>query len=253
VRVWVFSDLHLDVNRAVPFQLPAPRPAHDLVVIAGDLCEDPADGVAWIAAHGLNSVPVVYVCGNHEFYGHDHATALAAGRTAAARHRNIHLLERDSLTIDGFTVLGASLWTDYRVLGDVATAMAMAERYMSDHRMIRTGDRAFTAVDSRALNAETQPWLEATLATLPDRSRTIVVTHHAPSLRSCGSKFAGHPLNAAFASDCGAYLPSVALWIHGHTHVTCDYDEAGCRVINNPRGYVPREQTGFRADLVLEV
>ena len=42
------------------------------------------------------------------------------------------------------------------------------------------------------------------------------------------------------------------LWIHGHTHTAFDYTVRGTRVVCNPRGYAG-EQTGFRADLVVEV
>lgn len=45
MKLWVFSDLHLDVNRHHPFELRDPRPEHDVVVIAGDLCEGIDNGV----------------------------------------------------------------------------------------------------------------------------------------------------------------------------------------------------------------
>ena len=35
--------------------------------------------------------------------------------------------------------------------------------------------------------------------------------------------------------------PPVAVWIHGHTHESCDYVEQGTRVLCNPRGYGPFE------------
>jgi predicted phosphodiesterase len=254
VRLWVLSDLHLDVNARHPFALPDPRPPHDVVVIAGDLCEGIDRGVAWIETQGLNEKPVVYVAGNHEFYGRDHRATFVAGRQAAARHANIHVLERDALIIGDVTILGASLWTDYGVLGDRDHAMRQANHLMSDHRMIRMGSRAFSAADALGLHQETRDWLDRHLpGARASRARTVVVSHHAPSLLSCGIMFAGHPLNAAFASDCADLLARSTLWVHGHTHGARDYVEAGCRVVNNPRGYVPREQTGFQPDLVVTV
>jgi Icc-related predicted phosphoesterase len=63
-------------------------------------------------------------------------------------------------------------------------------------------------------------------------------------------------LNPAFASGLEdvieKYQPD--LWIHGHTHVPCDYELCGTRVVCNPRGY-PNEisSDGFAPDLVVEI
>jgi len=83
MKLWLFSDLHLDVNRRHPFALPDPRPDHDVVVVAGDICAGLVNGVRWLVDNGLNEQPVVYVGGNHEFYGHDRYEELEAGRDEA--------------------------------------------------------------------------------------------------------------------------------------------------------------------------
>lgn len=94
LKLWVLSDLHVDVNQRHPLTLPDPRPDHDVLVVAGDICHGLAAGVEFIAAHGLNRKPVVYVAGNHEYYGLDFREAQADGHLAAARTPNVHLLER---------------------------------------------------------------------------------------------------------------------------------------------------------------
>ncbi len=81
----------------------------------------------------------------------------------------------------------------------------------------------------------------------------MVITHHAPSLRSLAdSPDAGTLLDAAYANDCEDLMGGerVALWLHGHSHTAVDYDIEGTRVVCNPRGY-PGEQTGFNPNLVL--
>jgi hypothetical protein len=48
--------------------------------------------------------------------------------------------------------------------------------------------------------------------------------------------------------------PPVAVWIHGHTHDSCDYVEEGTRVVCNPRGYGPFElNAAFDPILTIEV
>lgn len=252
MRLWIFSDLHIDVNASFPFVLPQPFPDHDAVVIAGDIREGMAKGVSWIAQSGLTAKPVLYVGGNHEFYGHDRHAEVTAARKAAAGHANLHVLEGDHITIAGKTFFGATLWTDYDVMGDRERSMNLAERYMSDHNMIRNSGRKWTARDALAEHEARMAWLETGLAA-HDKSDTVVISHHAPSPRSCSSRFRAHPLNASFVSDLGPLVARAGTWIHGHTHTVVDYRIEGCRVINNPRGYVRHEITGFDDRLIVEV
>ncbi|NJO22133.1 MAG: metallophosphoesterase [Sphingomonadales bacterium] len=55
MKLWVLSDLHIDVNRRAPFDLPNPRPAHDVVIIAGDICQGLAEGVRFITSQSLET------------------------------------------------------------------------------------------------------------------------------------------------------------------------------------------------------
>ncbi len=253
MRFWVFSDLHLDVNAAFPFGLPKPWPEHDAVIIAGDLCEGLARGVQWIAETGLSAKPVIYVGGNHEFYGHDRIADLSDGRAAAAQHTNIHLLERDRITIADVTILGCTLWTDYELYGTPEASMAMAERLMNDHQMIAFGRLKWSAVAARDEHRASAAWLAKKLRLAKDRAKTVVVSHHAPSPKSSSSRFFGHSLSAAFASDLSPLLAQAGLWVHGHTHLAVDYVHEGCRIVNNPRGYVRHEMTNFQDTLVVEI
>ncbi len=84
------------------------------------------------------------------------------------------------------------------------------------------------------------------------------MTHHAPSPLSVHPRYAGSPLNAAFVSDLSRVAGGgrAALWIHGHTHDSFDYDLGGTRVVCNPRGYAKdgvNENPRFDAGLVVEV
>jgi len=48
MKLWILSDLHIDANRRYPLALPDPRPEHDAVIVAGDICRGVADGVRFI-------------------------------------------------------------------------------------------------------------------------------------------------------------------------------------------------------------
>ena len=133
MRIRVLSDLHLEFQGWMP-----PAATADVVVLAGDVHVG-ADGLDW-AQRQFAGAPVVYVPGNHEYYGSDLSEMLTELRVAA-RGRGIHLLDGDEIIIDGVRFLGATLWTDFELYGpephEVARAMAAAQQGMRDYRVIR--------------------------------------------------------------------------------------------------------------------
>ncbi len=197
--------------------------------------------------------PVVYVAGNHEYYGEAiprHTEKLAE----AARESNVFFLENRSAEMEGVRFLGCTLWTDFDLFGARAIAMAAAQAVMNDFRKVRVSPefRRLHPRDLEVLHATSLRWLVARLDE-PFAGPTVVVTHHAPSLRSCSPERRDDPVTAAFASDLEWLLDGrAALWLHGHTHYNCDYSVGATRVVANQRGY-PGEETGFDPSLLVEV
>jgi Icc-related predicted phosphoesterase len=225
------------------------------VIIAGDVCEGLARGVNWIAELGLNAKPVIYVPGNHEYYGFDFDSERAAGKAAASKLPNVHVLDRDAIEIDGVLFLGATLWTDYGLFGEnaVAAAQSKAERTISDHRMILHDGHRWTATDALDEHLAGRRWLEAQLES--HAASSVVVTHTAPGLKSIAPRYQHELVTAAFASNLDDLIVrGPRLWVHGHTHIGCDYRHGSCRVVNNPRGYaVAGEDAGFNASLICTI
>lgn len=90
----------------------------------------------------------------------------------------------------------------------------------------------------------------------PFEGKTVVVTHHLPSMRSVAERYRHELLSACFASNLDHLLGYSALWVHGHTHDSFDYAAHGTRVICNPRGYCRAgqpENRQFNPALVVEV
>ncbi len=255
MKLWILSDLHVDVNRRYPLALPNPRPQHDAVIIAGDICHGIEEGIRFIAGEQLDAKPVMFVAGNHEFYGSDRHAELAAGRAEATNFPNIHLLEREGVEIGGLTFLGCTLWTDYRYGGprEQRAAMYLAAQRLNDHRQIRNGGRLWTPQDALEEHEASRVWLAGQLTQGGNR-RKVVVTHHAPSRRSVQESYRDDLLTTAFASNLDELVANAALWVHGHMHAPADYELDGCRVVANPRGYVGiREDRAFNPALVVEV
>lgn len=253
MRLNILSDLHLSRG---PIELPDNDA--DLVVLAGDIAR-PREAMAWAARLGK---PVLYVAGNHEFYGGSIRGTIDELRRCSAGTR-IHVLDDEEILIEGVRFLGSTLWTDFMLLGDGEArlaAMAEARRGMRDFSVIRASQApgaTFTPADSAALFAAHAAWLEGKLCE-PFAGPTVVITHHAPSRKSIHPRFEGSLLNACFVSDAGRLVDGsrASLWIHGHTHDSFDYRLNGTRVVCNPRGYATsgvNENPQFDANFVVEI
>lgn len=249
MKIQIASDLHLEW---VEHQFPeaaqvSVSPEAELLILAGDI----HSGTRALPVLAGLSVPVVYVAGNHESYG-CHLHGLIDLTRTQADELGLHYLEMRSLELPGVRILGATLWTDYALYGDEATAMAIAGAKLADHRYIQGRDGLFTPEQAKARHDSSLQWLKAHLSK-PFEGKTVVVTHHGPHPAGVEPQYQGDGLTPAFHSDLRALMPQVDLWVHGHVHSSVDIQEGRCRVIANPRGY-PRNLrfAACAQDLVFE-
>ena len=237
-RLRIFSDLHLEFVDWIP-----PPAAADAIVLAGDIAVG-VQGIQW-ARRQFPDTPVVYVPGNHEFYGARLPDALAELRSEAQR-LGVHFLDGDECILGGARFLGTTLWTDYELYGsapeDLERAMADAAIEMNDFRMIQwAGGEPLEPALVRDMHLTGVAWLAERLAE-PFGGPTVVVTHHLPHRQCIHPKYEGTRFNPCFASDLDHLVRApVALWVHGHTHESIDFLVNGTRVVCNPRGYLPHE------------
>jgi predicted phosphodiesterase len=247
MKIHVLSDLHCEF---APFH-PPPTDA-DVVVLAGDTSTG-TRGIE-LARGWFPGRPVVYVAGNHEYYG-ESTPRLGRKLAEASQGSGIHYLENRQVVVGGVRFLGCTLWTDFELFGERQTAMGAAQAMMNDFRLIRVDPiyHRFRPADARASHLVSRNWLAEQLDT-PFDGPTVVVTHHAPSLRGVNPRFHDHPVTPAYASDLEWLLDGrAALWIHGHTHVSVDYEMGGTRVLSNQRGYPEDPVGGFDPALVVRV
>lgn len=248
MRIRILSDLHLEFS-----PLALPKVQADVVVLAGDVHAG-IKGVAWCRER-FPQTPVVYVPGNHEYYGGAIPQLTAKLREHSAGSQ-VHVLENNSVEISGVTFLGATLWTDFRLLGNPLSACQDAREAINDYRRIRVNPsyRRLRPEDTIAWHRSSRRWLAGRLAE-PAPGPAVVVTHHAPSALSLGNHESLDPLSAAFASrlDDLVVRSAAALWVHGHIHRFADYYLGGTRVFCNPRGYPDEPVPEFDRALVVEI
>jgi Icc-related predicted phosphoesterase len=243
MKIRILSDLHLEFFgsrwRAFVESLPTDC---DVLVLAGDVCS-PASGPPSLfdalSAFCDRFPHVVFVLGNHEYYRDD--PPWLHTRIADAAHRigrpSLSWLNRSSVTVNGQRFVGCSLWFP-SVAGP---SFALADFSMIHNFVPWVTNEA--ARDREFLSREVRPG-------------DIVVTHHLPSERSVAPQFKGSPLNAYFVHDVESVMRErePALWVHGHTHSSCDYVAGKTRVVCNPYGYGAHDMNAeFDARKTVEV
>jgi len=246
VKLFLASDLHVEFHGHAPH---AARQA-DAILLAGD-CHS---GIrCWEVAehyHYTYDVPVIFVAGNHEFYGEDIDRLTAALREKAHAHPGIHFLEQDAVVLGSVRVLGCTLWTDFLLFGLENSLLhkAKAQDLIPDFRLIKKGERLFHPDDAEALFQSSYAWLEQNLAQ-PFAGHNVVLTHFGPE-RSAVHPYFLQPgkdeLTPYFVSDCSGLMRNgVHTWCYGHTHNSIDKSfPHGTRLVSNQRGY-PHEPVNF--------
>jgi predicted phosphodiesterase len=253
LRLHVLSDLHLE---SAPFE--APQVEADVAVLAGDISTG-TQGVDWAKrlSWANDARPVLYVAGNHEFYGQRFPALIDELRQASAGSE-VHVLENDEVVIGGTRFLGCSLWSDFNFDGPAqqAASMLLCGKVVNDYRQI-TGavdGQPLTPAETLEHHLQSRAWLAERLAQRFN-GPTVVITHHAPLIRRRPPRELLRLVAGAFASDVTDLMGAdrTPLWIFGHTHVPADLDVDGTRVVSNPRGYVRESIPEFDPGATVDV
>jgi Icc-related predicted phosphoesterase len=285
MKIALASDIHLEFGDLI---LKNEENA-DVLILSGDICtakvfkhkprereiiRDFFKRVSFQFPH------VVYVMGNHEHYDFDIAKTYELLKIELAQFENIHLLEKETWTLDDVTFVGGTLWTNMNK-GDPLTTWHCGQR-MNDFRLITNsnkmthhknvvyaknpdgsgmhlkdaeGNLVVERVDhyEKASRFSVEDSIEdhnkmvdyINIVTTDKNKKYVVVTHHAPSPLSIAECYKHDTLmNGAFYSDLSQFIedrPQIKLWTHGHMHNNSNYLIGGTRVVCNPRGYIKYE------------
>jgi Icc-related predicted phosphoesterase len=170
---------------------------------------------------------VVYVPGNHEYYGTDPLRAAAVLEQVEDAVSNLTVLRNGPCSIRDQQFYGGTMWFENLPRNwkwkNQLNDFSQIKRF---EPWVYEQNRAFTEA-----------------ARLHVTSGTVVVSHHLPLFLSVAER---HRLggmdspNAFFVSDQAGLISEKRpkLWIHGHTHAACDYTIGSTRVVCSPLGYV---------------
>lgn len=242
MKLLVASDIHTEFHKDggdLLLREIAGAP-YDVLVCAGDLSDaNNLERSIMILLEAAKPRPVVFVLGNHEYYGSSQKEVFKIiYRCKNKSGDQLHWLNSNSTVIQGQRFIGTSLWfpkslngNEY-MLNDFIQIQGFTDWVYDDHaRAIVFLKKEIKATD-------------------------VVVTHHLPSQQSVSPRFKGSSINHFFVFDLEPLIVKrqPKLWIHGHTHDSKDYMIGGTRIACNPFGYARMEENrDFNSGLIVEI
>ena len=264
MKIQFVSDIHLEFDQRLL------RRNHvqnsDVLVLAGDIAGTPRELLSFVEKLNYPG-PILYVLGNHEFYHTPWDLGTALYQNTLEKLSNAHLLEGDFIEISGVRFLGCSLWTDFfnGEHGPASESTSLSDPGLADFKYIfwsksgtpRPPQTSLKWEDVRDRYEASLKWLKEELAK-PFNGKTVVVTHHAPSVLSNDPTFLDSPVTGAFCNRLDDWISGLGekgpeLWIHGHCHNSSDYNVGKTRVLCNPGGYPFQPNLDYNPELIVEL
>jgi len=237
MRVALTSDIHAEfhsIASTITF-LKEVSVGADVLVIAGDLGVGKANSAAYtpkvVSELGAIGIPIVLTLGNHDYWHASRDQLIAAVRAACPP--NVHLLQRNRVSIEGKVFAGTTLWFPW------TWDAAQQENDWIDFNRIQA------PFDPYSENRIDWQYLTAGPA-------DVIVTHHLPCAEVVAPAYANSSVNCYFVGGAAHQVAEVqaSVWCFGHTHTPFDGTLAtgGPRLLCNPRGY-PSEKNPCKAVL----
>lgn len=181
---------------------------------------------------------VVYVAGNHEFYGNEINDIRNYWRYEKMPS-NFTYLDDNTCYVGDVRIIGGTLWT--YVTDPVARWRG--PKVMSDYNVIRIKDclgkePKLNVGHTDKLHLATRNYIEEVLnQTWP--GKTIVMTHHLPHPLCVHKQWKNAITNEFFMTNLDHVIEKhdIDFWVHGHTHNNVDVEVHGTRILCNPMGY----------------
>ncbi len=244
------SDLHLEFPENEKFLIKNPIvPKAKVLLLAGDIVPfKMMDKFNWFWDKISGDFEQIFlVPGNHEYY-HGNLKTYNGCLNKNIRH-NITLVNNYSVFLNGVNLVFSTLWSHIK-----PENQWIIERRLNDFHLIRNGEYVFTTESYNLLHKQS---LEFIIEELKKRNKTVVCSHHVPTLLHYPEIYKGDILNDAFATELFSLIEEYqpAAWIFGHHHWNCNSFLIGnTKMLTNQLGYVRNnEHEQFSVTSVIEI
>lgn len=231
--IFGISDVHTEFYDDAQYVFDSIKwPTTKFLVLAGDI-GNPTKALTMLVDFLLlckkRYQHVIYVPGNHEYYGCNFDRAsVNAKLQEICDASGVVFLNGKSTVIDGVRFIGDTMWSiidaestkeisDF-TQGVFANQIEYVSAFVDSYRFIQR--ELFASMDGA------EP--------------VVVVTHHLPTRRLVHPRFANFKGNSAFYTnvlDSMQVVPNCKLWFCGHTHEYGDTKLPNGKCIANPVGY----------------
>jgi len=245
------SDLHLEFlqNRSYLKDYPI-IPSGEVLLLAGDIM--PLGEISkfndFIDPLADQFAAVYWVPGNHEYYGFDIAHKPMAFMEKI--RSNFFLANNQCIQYKNVNLVLSTLWSHISPRYEVDIQLSV-----SDFTAIKFEGHRLITTQFNSLHNACRDFLKGIIQDLKTQgqfNKTIVVTHHVPTLLNYPRYFRMSPLNEAFVVDLTEFIAdsNVDYWLYGHHHAnTPEFEIGATKLITNQLGYVANNEHGsFRRD-----
>ena len=246
LRVRYMSDLHIEHSNCN-----IDTSNCDVLILAGDICAYLED-FSIVLRKIPEELPVIFVLGNHE-YENQHYDKVAPNfkeLIASYEYHNFHLLENESVDIQGVRFIGTTLWTNFE---GYARGHNMSENLANEYinksknwtkenvvdyyKIFHMGSDGHyhTRSIENSLDCfdKAYSFIKSELSK-DDNIPKVVVTHFAPIWESQQKDIFE---SSYWVNHLPELMGEAKFWVHGHTHRSQNYDVNGTNILCNPRGY----------------
>ncbi len=237
------SDLHLEFTSNKRFLGNKPlNPVGNLLLLAGDIVpfatmDKHKNFFKFLSEHFIKTY---WIPGNHEYYGTDLRQRYGSFREDIKP--NVHLVNNHTVQHRNTRLIFSTLWSKISPANEW-----QLEQSVSDFRLIRFGRYRFNAGVFTKLHEESVNYIFDELAK-PHEGKTVVVTHHVPTLINYPPQYLGSSINEAFACELHDRIfdNGPDAWIYGHHHAHIpEFTIGKTMLITNQLGYVDYGEHGF--------
>lgn len=252
MKIQFMSDLHREFGvRKCPFVL-----FGDVVVLAGDIVTARNKGLL-LGEFGNLDKPVIYVPGNHDFYGGDFNTEVENMKVYYDTiPKRVHVLSDDYLLLDGVHFLGATLWPNVKVSEEMFIKNGISD-FVTYKGFPNISNISIDKV--REANNKSTKYLDFMMGEIREKdpeARIVVITHFPPSYQAQEEIFRDSNLGSYFYNDLDWLIEKHQpnYWIYGHTHGDLEWEHGKTKVITNQFGYLNYgTQKSFNIDRIVEI
>jgi predicted phosphohydrolase len=215
------------------------QPKGEILILAGDIVpfcsmDEHKDFFSYVSDHFESTY---WIPGNHEYYGFE--MTLKPEILNENIRQNVHLVNNTAIVHNSIRFVFTTLWSK------ISSANSdLIESRMNDFHIIWYNNKPLSVHIFNELHEKSMQFLKSELHHQSEL-KTIVVSHHVPTLVNYPERYKESQINDGFATELSDFIEKTQAdyWIYGHHHFnTPDFTIGKTRMRTNQVGYVSHRE-----------